>query len=206
MMRSDGGVVIDRVVYNGGTIPDSVDLHRKDFGDGAAPVNMGGAMLRDAVNNGYTVPSVGTRCLSGTTDCYLLSPGGRVTITFDGNPGAGTNLDTATNWFTSNGVSGDTLGGTGLPTPTTQAAALELLTTGLPKDPDSFRFLTITDAVSWGCAGCAGAPTGGNFFSAVAEGLWPGATTFVTVGATDSSIHLITAGVNSNGTASWTSG
>jgi hypothetical protein len=37
-------------------------------------------------------------------------------------------------------------------------------------------------------------------------GVWPGATTFVTVGATDSSINLITAGVNSNGTASWTRG
>lgn len=68
-------------------------------------------------------------------------------------------------------MSGDTLGGTGLPTPTTQAAALELLTTGLPKDPDSYRYLTVTDAVSWGCAGCSGAPMGGNFSTAVFEGV-----------------------------------
>lgn len=204
-MGSDGGVVIDRVVFNGGTVPDSVDLYRKDFGDGAAAVNMGGAILMDAYNNRYTVPSVGTRCLSGTTDCYLLSPGGRVTITFDGNPGTGTNLDTAGHWFTSNGASGDTLGGTGLPTPTAEAAALELLTTGLPRDPDSARSLQLTDVVSWGCAGCSGAPIGGNFSTAViAQGVWPSLTTFVTVGATDSSIHLITAGVNWNGTASWT--
>lgn len=205
-MGSDGGVVIDRVVYNGGTVPDSVDLFRKNFGDGAGAVNMGGAILMDAYNNRYTVPSLGTHCQSGTTDCYLLSPGERVTITFDGNPGTGTNLDTASNWFTSNGVSGDTLGGTGLPTPTTQAAALELNTTGLPKDPDSVRFLLLTDAVAWGCAGCSGAPMGGQFSTAVFSGLWPGATTFVTVGATDSSIHLITPGENSNGMASWTTG
>ncbi len=206
LMASDGGVVIDRMVYNGGTMPDSVDLYRKNFGDGAPAINLGGAILADANNNEYTVPSVGTRCQGGTTDCYLVAPGGRVTITFDGNPPAGTHLDTATNWYTSNGASTDTLGGTGLPTPTTQAAALELRTTGLPNDPDSIRALLLTDAVSWGCAGCSGAPTGGSFFSAVAEGLWPGATTFVTVGPTDSSIHLITPGENSNGAASWARG
>lgn len=88
-MGSDGGVVIDRVVYNGGTVPDSVDLYRKDSGDGAPTINMGGAILVDAYNNRYTVPSVGTRCLSGTTDCYLLSPGGRVTTRSTGIPARG---------------------------------------------------------------------------------------------------------------------